>query len=86
MCGDDWQQWANRILSAHYGPLEYQQVPDHDRGDAGIEGFTRTDGHAYQAYGCEEPISTAERYAKQRDKVTQDIGKFILNRATLARL
>lgn len=86
MCGDEWQEWANRILSVHYGPTEYQQVPDRDRGDAGLEGFTRRDGHAYQAYGCEEPIATAERYEKQRDKMTQDIGKFINNHAVLTRI
>ena len=61
LCGEDWQEWANKILAVHYGPTEYQQIPDHHRGDAGLEGFTRTDGHAYQAYGCEEPISTPDR-------------------------
>lgn len=86
MCGDEWQEWANRILSVHYGPTEYQQIPDHDRGDAGLEGFTRSNGHAYQAYGCEEPVSTAERYEKQRDKITKDIGKFIVNGPTLTRI
>jgi hypothetical protein len=86
MCGDEWQAWANRILSVHYGPIEYQQVPDRDRGDAGLEGFTRTNGHAYQAYGCEEPICTAERYEKQRDKMTEDVGKFIKNQSALKRL
>jgi hypothetical protein len=86
LCGEEWQNWANKILAVHYGPTEYQQVPDHDRGDAGLEGFTRGNGHAYQAYGCEEPISTADRYEKQRDKMTKDIGKFINNRSTLTRI
>lgn len=86
MSGEEWQNWANKILAVHYGPTEYQQIPDHDRGDAGLEGFTRTNGHAYQAYGCEEPISTADRYDKQRDKMTQDIGKFINNHRTLVRI
>lgn len=86
LSGDEWQNWANRVLCVHYGPLEYQQIPDNDRGDAGLEGFTRTDGHAYQAYGCEEPISTADRYERQRNKMTADLGKFILNRAALQRI
>lgn len=86
MCGEEWQNWANKILSVHYGPTEYQQIPDHDRGDAGLEGFTRENGHAYQAYGCEEPISTADRYEKHRIKMTMDISKFIENRSTLARI
>jgi len=86
MCGEEWQIWANKILSSHYGPTEYQIIPDRDRGDAGLEGFTRSDGHAYQAYGCEEPISTADRYEKQRIKMTKDIAKFINNRTTLERI
>jgi len=86
MYGEDWQNWANKILAVHYGPTEYQQIPDHDRGDAGLEGFTRGDGHAYQAYGCEEPISTADRYEKQRNKMTKDIRKFIDNQQMLTRL
>lgn len=70
LSGEEWQDWANKLLTCHYGPTEYQRVPDNDRGDAGIEGFTLSNGHAYQAYGCEEPLSTSERHAKQRDKMT----------------
>lgn len=86
LCGEDWQRWANQLLTRHYGPTEYQKVPDVDRGDAGIEGFTLTGGHAYQAYGCEEPVAVKVRYEKQRDKITQDINKFINNKSTLRRL
>ena len=86
LSGSDWEDWANQLLSYHYGPTEYQRVPDRDRGDAGIDGFSRENGHAYQAYGCEEPISTAARYAKQRDKMTDDIAKFINNGDVLKRL
>ncbi len=86
LCGSDWEEWANKLLLCHYGPAEYQQVPDRDRGDAGIEGFTRTHGHAYQAYGCEEPIGTTQRYENQRRKMTDDVAKFINNRAHLARI
>jgi hypothetical protein len=86
LSGKEWQLWANKLLMKHYGPTEYQPVPDHDRGDAGIEGFTVTSGHCYQAYGCEEPISTKARYIKQRDKLTLDVGKFISNRAVFVRI
>jgi len=81
--GDEWQEWANQLLSQHYGPTEYQRVPDNQKGDAGLEGFTVTEGHAYQAYGCEEPLSTQQRYEKQRDKMTRDVRKFIDNRPVL---
>jgi hypothetical protein len=86
LSGEEWQRWANRLLTIHYGPTEYQIVPDNDRGDAGIEGFTISNGYAYQAYGCEEPLTTTERYEKQRNKMTQDIGKFINNRPILSRI
>ena len=86
LCGEEWQRWANQLLTRHYGPTDYQKVPDVDRGDAGIEGFTLSKGHAYQAYGCEEPISVKTRYEKQRDKITFDINKFITNNVKLKRL
>jgi len=86
LCGEEWQRWANQLLICHYGPTEYQKVPDNDKGDAGIEGFTISEGHAYQAYGCEEPLSTTERYEKQRDKMTTDISKFINNRSALQKI
>lgn len=83
LSGEEWQGWANQLLAQRYGPAEYQKVPDNMRGDAGLEGFTLTAGHAYQAYGCEEPISAAERYEKQRNKMTRDISKFVKNRTIL---
>ena len=86
LSGEEWQRWANQLLIRHYGPTEYQRVQDNDKGDAGIEGFTVSDGHAYQAYGCEEPVSTTDRYEKQRAKMTTDIGKFINNRSILERI
>lgn len=86
LSGEEWQRWASQLLIRHYGPTEYQRVQDNDRGDAGIEGFTVSDGHAYQAYGCEEPLSTTDRYEKQRVKMTTDIGKFINNCSILGRI
>jgi hypothetical protein len=86
LSGEEWQRWANKLLTRRYGPTEYQTVPDNDRGDAGIEGFTISEGHCYQAFGCDEPIGTGARYQAQRRKMTTDIGKFIANRATLVRI
>jgi len=86
LAGEDWQRWANKVLTCHYGPTEYQTVPDNDKGDAGIEGFTVKDGHVYQAYGCEEPLSTKQRYEAQRDKMSQDIKKFIDNQTVLKKI
>lgn len=86
LSGDDWQRWANQLLHRHYGAGQYQEIPDTDRGDAGIEGFSLTDGHVYQAYGPEGPLSVADEYAKLRSKMTDDIRKFIENRDLLSRL
>lgn len=86
LSGEQWQRWANQLLMTHYGPGGYQPVPDTDRGDAGIEGFSLS-GHAYQAYGPEdEPLSTRERYERHRSKLTTDIKKFIDNRVVLGQL
>lgn len=83
LSGDEWQAWVDKLLQRHYGPSGYQKVPDHDRGDAGIEGFT-LGGIAYQAYGPVEPLTTAERYEKHRTKMTTDINKFIKNAVLLS--
>lgn len=85
LVGEEWQKWANLLLSTHYGPGDYQQVPDNQKGDAGIEGFTRTAGHVFQCYGC-EPATSAEKYKKQRDKITDDLRKFVENKDVLTRL
>lgn len=84
LSGNEWQSWADKLLQRHYGPGEYQKIPDSHKGDAGIEGFTISTGHAYQAYGPVEPLSTVERYERLRTKVTNDIRKFTENRVILA--
>lgn len=86
LSGDEWEDWANRLLSCHFGPTDYQRVPAKVRGDAGIEGFCISRQEVFQCYGCEEPISVDERYKKQRKKMTDDIGKFINNKAVLKNL
>lgn len=83
LVGTEWEDWANRLLSHHYGPADYQRVPSKDRGDAGLEGYSISERVAFQCYGCEEPIGVSERYEKQRNKMTEDVGKFINNKTTL---
>jgi hypothetical protein len=86
LSGRDWQVFADNLLSIRYGAAEYQRIPDKDQGDAGIEGFTISKGHAYQIYGPVEPLTTKERYKKLRTKMTTDIRKFCENRETLSEL
>lgn len=83
--GTDWQNWANQLLTEHYGPTDYVKVPDTE-GDGGIEGFTRRAGHAYQAYGAESYKTGKALYEAQRNKMTSDIKKFIDNRKLLSKL
>lgn len=77
--GKEWQRWATKLLQCHYSKGDYQEVPDTDRGDAGIEGFT-TNGRVYQMYGPEGDLTVAQRHTKIRDKMTEDVGKFIANK------
>lgn len=86
MSGKEWENWATQLLLKHYGADEYQIVPDQQQGDAGIEGFTRTQGYAYQMYGPEGSLTTSLRYKKLRTKMTNDIKKFCTNQDLLAEI
>ncbi len=82
--GDEWQEHIVQLLRARYSePGQFQEMPSRDRGDLGLEGFSR-DGICYQCYAPEPPYSVAELYEKQRNKITADIGKFIKNHRRLA--
>lgn len=72
--GREWQDYCLRLLRARYANHQLQEVPDRDRGDLGLEAFTH-DGVAFQCYAAEEPLEVKELYAKQRDKLTQDLNK-----------
>ena len=83
--GDEWESHVRLLLMHHYGPSAYQDVPDRDGGDHGIEGFAR-DGTAFQCYSAEGILTTAELYKKQRNKITVDLKKFRTNQMQLAAL
>jgi hypothetical protein len=73
--GDEWQDYIMCLLRLRYDPGELVDIPDHDQGDAGLEAFAQ-DGCAFQCYSPEEPLTTDQRYAKHRRKMTTDLGKF----------
>ena len=75
--GDDWQRYCRHLLSLRYG-VAYQPVPDRDRGDFGIEGFT-SGGEVFQCYAAQDPLSPRDLYEKQRDKMTADLNKLERN-------
>lgn len=84
MTPDDWQDYCNNLARLRHGPDNYQPVPDHDRGDLGIESFA-LDGSCcvYQFY-CPEAVDTDGRYEAQRRKITSDLNKLKKEEARLA--
>ena len=83
--GNEWQKYISLLLKRKYGAGGFLEIPDTDRGDFGIEGFSR-DGNAYQCYAAEEPLSSADLLKKQKIKITRDIKKFKDNQGDLLRV
>jgi hypothetical protein len=81
--GDDWEKHCLNLLRMRYrAPGEFEIVPASDRGDLGIEGFSH-DGCAYQCYAPMGPLPIKDRYERQRDKLTEDVGKLHTNQTEL---
>lgn len=75
--GRDWEEYCISLLQKRYSAKNthaLQLVPARHQGDLGLEAFSH-DGFGYQCYAAEEPLSTAELYEKQRDKLTTDLAK-----------
>ena len=79
--GDEWQDYVLTLLSLHYGS-NLIAVPDDDGGDGGIEAFS-LDGCAFQCYGPEGPLKTADIAKAHKQKIYDDIRKFCENRKLL---
>lgn len=72
--GEDWESHCLSLAGRHYGIENLQEVPSRHGGDLGIEAFTHT-GVAIQCYASESYTSVSDRYASQRDKLTEDLAK-----------
>ncbi|MBA5226030.1 hypothetical protein [Streptomyces griseoaurantiacus] len=83
--GDDWEKHCLLLARRHYGADQVQEIPARHGGDLGIEAFTFC-GRAFQCYAPVEPLSTAERYEKQRDKLSTDLRKLITKQKELHKL
>ncbi|MEV6048235.1 hypothetical protein [Streptomyces xanthochromogenes] len=83
--GDEWEQYCLLLARRHYGADQVQEVPARHGGDLGIEAFTFC-GRAFQCYAPVEPLSTAERYDKQRNKLSTDLRKLSTKQKDLQRL
>lgn len=74
---DDWEDYCNQLFRERHGTTGYVRVPDRDRGDLGMEGYSIDGtGLIYQCY-VTEATDVGVRYAKQRDKITKDLGKLV---------
>jgi hypothetical protein len=76
--GKRWQKYIEDLLALHYGPEDFQRVPDEHQGDLGIEAFTRT-GVGVQCYTPQGHLTIKQRYEKHRDKLSTDISKLVGN-------
>ncbi len=83
--GKEWENYCMAILRLYHGAQDFHIVPDRHGGDLGLEAFTQ-DGCAYQCYAALEPLSTADLYDSQRNKLTKDLGKLRHNQQEIARL
>jgi len=82
--GEDWQNYCRRLLGLRYG-VGYQSVPDRDRGDFGIDGFT-SNGELFQYYAAQDPRNHNDLYTKQRNKITADLRTLESNLARVIQL
>ena len=83
--GEDWQNFARRLVQARHGPQNVQEVPATVMGDAGIDFFT-TDGCAYQCYAPAQSANTAKASSAMKGKATRDLNKLQEKRSVVAAL
>jgi hypothetical protein len=74
--GNEWEAHVLRLLQDQYGHENIQKVPAKHKGDCGLDYFCLNKLVVYQCYAVVEPIGVADRAAKQKSKITTDIGKF----------
>jgi hypothetical protein len=84
--GREWQDYCTQLLYLHHD-ARYQPIPDQDRGDGGLEGFS-TDGTGcgYQCHAPKAHYGIVERRTQQVAKIKGSVGKLIDNRVLLGRL
>ncbi len=78
MNGDAWEGLCVRCYRLRYQEHHYVAVPAVHKGDAGIEGYTKT-GIVHQCYYPERSYSDDELYSHLREKMTADIKKLLTN-------
>lgn len=82
--GNEWQERVRRWLRLRYG-TDFQPIPAMDDGDRAIEGYS-LDGQVYQCYAARDGFDVRQLYEHQRDKLTEDVRKFISYEPKLVKL
>jgi hypothetical protein len=72
--GDTWEDLCQLVFKLKYGEANYQEMPA-SPGDFGIEGVIKNTGVAFQCYCPDNHYTQEVLYDKQRDKITEDLGK-----------
>lgn len=72
--GGSWEALCQQIFKQKYKAEDYQPIPA-SPGDFGLEGFTLKSGWGFQCYCPNMHYERSELYEKQRDKITEDLGK-----------
>ena len=81
--GITWENLCQLVFKKKYDHLGYQQMVA-SPGDFGLEGFTLREGLAFQCYCPNSHYGASELYEKQRDKITDDLGKLKAYEAQIA--
>jgi len=79
MTPDEWEGYCHSLCRLRHGEANYQQVPDRDRGDLGIEGFALDGSCAVYQFYVTDALDTAGRFLAQQRKITRDLGKLKKN-------
>lgn len=80
--GNTWEDFCQLCFKRKYESDGYQEMPATFKGDLGIEGYTRT-GILFQCYCPDLEYNPTKLYEEQRDKITKDLNKLIVNQKEL---
>lgn len=83
---DDWEEFSHSLLQSRHGVLNIHKVPANHSGDLGIDYYCLTELVIYQCYAPEEPLDTAVRAERQKNKMTDDLRKLFKGAAEVSKL
>lgn len=80
--GNSWEDFCQQCFKRKHEVDGYQEMPATFKGDLGIEGYTRN-GILFQCYCPDMEYDPTKLYEAQRDKITKDLNKIVLNEKEL---